>query len=131
MAGTVTKVEANIRANGEKFGGKKYTISWTSDASGDATIAISQMNGWLVKVVTDPGSTAPTDDYDLTLVDENSLDALASTGLNRDTTNTEQVYNVMSGAVVPIFLSGDHTFTIANAGNAKVGVAVLYVVNHL
>ena len=130
MAGTLVVTNSNIRAGGSTNGGVKHSITWTSDASGNADVALP-MNGWLVKFVTDPSATAPTDDYDITLVDENGIDALTGLGANRDTANTEQVYPLVSGAATPIFLSGSHTFTVANAGNAKSGVAVFYVLNSL
>ena len=131
MAGTVTLTQTQVRAAGAGRGITKYSFDWTSDASGNATCAVPNMQGWLVKLVTDPGATAPTDNYDITLVDENSIDALAGTGADRDTANTEQVYTVATSAQTPIFLSGAYTFTVANAGNAKVGVAVFYVLESL
>lgn len=129
MAGTLTVTQTRFQAG--KGYGNKFSIAWTSDASGNADVSVPNMNGWLVKLVTDPGATAPTDNYDITLVDENSIDALADTGLNRDTANTEQVYTLASGAQTPIFLTGTYTFTVANAGNAKQGTAVFYVLESL
>jgi hypothetical protein len=106
-------------------------ISWTSDGSGDFTEAL-ELNGWLVKVVTDPdGTDAPTANYDITLVDENSVDAANSLLINRHTSTTEEVYTLVSGAATPILLSGDHTFTVANAGDTKAGVCKLYLVSEL
>lgn len=131
MAGTLTVTrDPRVMPNSGKVC-ERIVVDWTSDASGDADVSIANLYGWLVKIVTDPGATAPTDDYDITLVDENSVDALASLAVNRDTANTEQVYPVASGANVPIFLCGTHTFTIANAGNAKVGRTVLYIIESL
>jgi hypothetical protein len=104
-------------------------VDWTTDASGDATVSLS-LNGYLMKVVTDPGATAPTDDYDITLV-QNGIDAAAGTLANRDTANTEQVYPVATNAQTPIFLVGSHTFTVAAGGNAKVGTAYLYLIQSL
>jgi len=104
-------------------------IDWTSDASGNADVAVT-LNGYLIKAITDPGSTAPTDDYDITLV-QNGVDAAATLLTNRDTANSEQVYPLVSGAATPIFLVGSHTFTVANAGNAKVGTAYFYLIDSL
>ena len=131
MAGTLTVTRDPRRMPNTNKTVERIVIDWTSDASGNADVSIPGLYGYLLKMVTDPGSTAPTDDYDITLVDENSIDALAGAGANRDTANTEQVYPVASGAATPVFLCGTHTFTVANAGNAKVGRAVLYVVEDL
>lgn len=131
MAGTltVTRDPRVAPACGKPI--ERIVVDWTSDASGNADVSIANLYGWLVKIVTDPGSTAPTDNYDITLVDENGIDALAGAGADRDTANTEQVYPVASGGQTPVFLCGTHTFTVANAGNAKVGRAVLYIVESL
>lgn len=131
MAGTlvVTRVPRVNPNNAQPI--ERIVIDWTSDASGNADVSISNLYGWLVRLVTDPHATAPTDDYDITLVDEDSIDALGGAGANRDTANTEQVAPVLSGAANAVFLCGTYTFTVANAGNAKLGKAVLYIVPNM
>jgi hypothetical protein len=107
--------------------GQRYeiiSVPWTSDGSGNYTETVT-LNGWLVKSVTDPGSTAPTDNYDITLV-QNTADQLAGALVDRDTANGETVIHA-----APILLVGDHTFTVANAGSAKVGTAYFYLVESL
>lgn len=126
MAGTVTVTRDPRRSNSGGGIIEKIKIEWTSDASGNADSSITGLYGWLVKVVTDPVD-GPTASYDITLVDENSSDAAESTLLNRDTANIETVYPAVSGAAVPVLLCGTHTFTVANAGNAKSGVCYLYL----
>lgn len=130
MAGTLTVTRDPRRAPNEGKAIERIIIDWTSDASGNADVSITNLYGFLVKFVTDPAAagSAPTDNYDFTLVDENGIDALDSKGLDRDTSNTEQVYPVATNAATPVFLCGTHTFTIANAGNAKSGRVVLYTI---
>lgn len=129
MAGTVTVTpKPKVSKNGREI--EVYEVAWTSDGSGDATGAFNDVYGWLIKMVTDPGD-GPTDNYDITLVDEYGADALAGAGLNRDTTNSETVYPTPSGSTVPPLLSGDHTFTVAAAGATKSGLAVFYVLECL
>lgn len=132
MAGTLTVTHSSRRGEGGKLV-KKVHVAWTSDASGNADVAIEGLFGYLLKVVTDPdGSAAPTDNYDITLLDENGADAAEGLLANRDTANIETVYPFVSGAPTPVFLAGgSHTFTVANAGNAKSGVAVLYILESL
>ena len=106
------------------FGGSVvvHRIEWTSDGSGDATETV-HIDGEILRVVTDPsGSAAPTDDYDITFVDEDGLDIMAGGLANRDTANTEAV--VPSARVVHY---GDVTVTVANAGASKSGVVKVYV----
>jgi hypothetical protein len=131
MAAAIISYVLTSESFGEENRKRKYVVSWTSATGGAATLSIPDMNGWLIKIVTDPGATAPTDDYDITLIDENSVDALQSLGLNRDTANTESTYTFVSGAPVPIYLSGTHTFTLANAGDEKVGTCTFYMIDSL
>ena len=103
---------------------KLIAVAWISDATGDAVGTTSGVfTGKIQWLVTDPGATAPTDNYDITITDSNSVDVLAAAGANRDTANTEYVASASLGAVVLSKL----TVTIANAGNAKVGAIYLYV----
>jgi hypothetical protein len=124
MAGTVTPTYTKVQG---AFGTHtlKTAVAWTSDTSGDATGTIN-FHGFLIKVITDPGSVAPSDNYDLSLVAD-GIDQLGGLLVDRDTANNELVYPVVSGASTPIFLAGDHTFTIANAGSTKNGVVYFYL----
>ena len=126
---TVTRDPRRSPNTGKTF--ERISIAWTSHTDGAGTVAIPNLYGWLVRVVTNPGATAPTDDYDITLIDEDGLDSAQSLLLNRDTANTEAVNTFATGAPTPILLCGTYTFTLANAGSQKEGVCVLYLVESL
>lgn len=120
MAGSVTITYVG-------FDTVKYVQwAWTSDASGDVsgtdTVALS---GVPLRWVTNPGSTAPTDDYDITVLDDDGID-IANGGLaDRDTSNTEHFIpggNAAPGAAFMGLLS----LVVANAGNAKEGTLRMY-----
>jgi hypothetical protein len=49
------------------------------------------LNGYLLQVITNPGATAPTDDYDITLTTSDGIDAARGLLANRDTSTTEVV----------------------------------------
>lgn len=107
---------------GMPFKVRKHTVAWTSDASGDASQTIT-IDGAIVRVVTNPdGTAAPTDNYDVTLIDPDGVDLLAGEGADRDTANSEQIFPSNTP-----FHNGDVTVTIANAGDTKEGTVVLYV----
>lgn len=121
---------------------RKILVDWTSD---DTTGAVSgttkKIVGTLIKGVTDPGATAPTDNYDINITDEEGLDVLlpcrtaGNLGdlMNRDTANSEQVYfAVLSNDASPLATSiqpvvcDKLTVAVTNAGNSKLGQLILY-----
>lgn len=131
MAGTVTVSPKPVTTpQGEFY--QKIQIDWTSDASGNATGTV-KLYGYLLKVNTAPGAAAPTDLYDITLIDPDgtSLDALTGLVVDRSSTLSQVKYTTATSNSVPIFLAGDYTFTVANAGNAKNGTAWFYLVDVL
>lgn len=110
---------------------RKVSYSWTSDGSGNATVTAS-FAGIILRVVTNPGVTAPTDDYDVTLVDPDGADLFVGRGANRDTATTEHFCpgvafsDGTTASIMPVAFVGNATLTIANAGAAKEGTVVIY-----
>jgi len=105
---------------------KTVTWEWTSDASGDVSGTDTKiLNGIPLRFVTNPGSTAPTDDYDIVINDPDSVD-IASGGLgNRDTSTSEQF--IPGGDADPgAAFEGVLSLVVSNAGNAKEGKLVMY-----
>lgn len=126
MAGTVTVTYGSQQLNG---GGKlkSVTVAWTADAA-DASVpntSLENLKGRLLKAITNPGATAPTDNYDIKLLDnlDTTADALDGLLMDRDTANTE----VELPAVPPV-LAGDYTFNLTNnAVNSATGVLILLI----
>ncbi len=96
-------------------------ITWTSATDG-SVVQSFDIDGAIMRMVTNPGATAPTDDYDITLVDADGVDLLAGEGANRDTSTSEQVFPTNN----PLH-NGLVDFTIASAGGEKTGTCTLYV----
>ena len=111
------------------------TTSWTGDdATGAVPDAAIEMHGYILKVVTNPGSTAPTANYDIALEDpeDNALDALGGLLANRHTSTTEQVYPAVTGAATPIFVSGTYNVSVSNNSvNSATGRIIFYLVDEL
>jgi hypothetical protein len=111
-------------------------IAWTSDASGNVTVALDPIYGFLAKVITTPGGggVAPTS-YNLKLLDSldtlGALDALAGSCATRSATVTEQKQPIIASGIIPVLLAGSYTFSIDTAGNAKQGTAFLFLVEKI
>lgn len=105
--------------------------SWTSAADGSYTKTI-HISGVILRVVTNPGATAPSDNYDMTLVDDHGVDLFGGQGMNRDTANSEPfcpgcpLGDGTTTSVLPVAYKGSATLTIANAGNAKQGAVSIF-----
>jgi len=113
---------------------KVLTMTWTADAAAATvpdTVTSDNIDGYIIRVVTDPGATAPTDNYDITLTDANGVDVMGGTLADRDTANTEQTFPVLdsgTGATGPAFVAGTLTLTITNnAVNAATGAVIIYI----
>ena len=122
--GTVTVTEETFNSV------KKIKFAWTSEDgganAGKATkTTVNAYSGEIIRLVTIPGGApnAPTADYDVAVNDEDLTDVLMGAGVNRHTSNTEQVLASSLGCVANDKLS----LSIENAGNAKTGTTILYI----
>ena len=117
--GTVTVTTTDLRSM------KKYTIAWTSDASGDASgTTFTPTRGRILEIHFIPGATTPTDLYDVVVRDVNAVDLSIGGGANcsNAATRIAQLYP-------PVVANGVSTVevVVSNAGNAKTGTVVVYV----
>ena len=124
-------------------GDNKIEINWTADTGGDAgkvtcdicaeynsvnsryginSIQPSKLTGFIRKIVTNPGSTAPTAAYDITLLDADGVDVAGGTLADRSATLSESVVPAQ-----PIYVDSELTLTITNAGDSKIGKITLYM----
>ncbi len=128
-----------IDGAGIPCGIKRIICDWVSDASaGTASGTTRKIVGELIKGVTDPAASTsdPTDNYDITITDEKSVDVLAACkkGLaDRDTANNEQQYFLILNDDTSALSTAKHpvvcdklTVAVAAAGNSKAGQLILY-----
>ena len=100
--------------------------SWTSDASGDVSGTDTKiLSGVALRFAANPGSTAPTDDYDITILDDDSIDIAGGVLTSLDTSTSEQVLTGGDAKDGAAFM-GALSLVVANAGNAKEGVLRMY-----
>lgn len=118
---------------------RKVTGDWVSDDSaGTVSGTTTKIVGRLLKLVTNPSATAPTDSYVIAITDEESQDVLANiqntAGMSdRDTTNTEELYlhllnndGTRIGIAAYPVVCDKLTIAISAAGNSKAGRFILY-----
>ena len=130
MAGTVTQTWYELMHV------NKVVLQVTFGTAGAFTAVEldSPIDGYLLRLTTDPepsgltgsGTVGPTDNYDITLLDDEAYDVLQGLGANRDEANTETVWlyrqlgaeatgdtrNRVPG--IPVSYSDTLTLTIAN-----------------
>jgi len=112
----------------------KVTLDWTSDASGDVSGTHTvYLSGQIERVcfIPDSGGTQPTDQYDVTLEDDNGLDVLQGLGANLSNATATDVVPVVTdgnaGNASPTAIDDKLELKVANAGNAKGGKVILYI----
>lgn len=121
--------------NGRLNGVRKVIIDWVSASDGSVT-ATARVSGTLVKAVTNPGTAAPSANYDIAITDDEGADVLAacqSSLANRHTTSTEQVYFLVLDAAGTPLAQSVHpvvcdtlSVAVTNAGDSKEGRISLY-----
>lgn len=121
---------------------RKVIIDWTSDdTTGAVTATTGKIVGQLLKVVTDPGATAPTANYDIAITDEEGVDVLSGLGgtggtdpslANRHASNTEVVHLVGENSLTDVvtgsqpYVCDKLSVAVTNAGNSKTGQIIIY-----
>ena len=117
------------------IGMRRTVFSWSGNEAGTTTEKIC---GYLIKAVTDPGSPAPTDNYDIAITDDLGFNVLTNCDDNladRDTSNIEEVHffqkdSALANTSRPPAVCSTLTVTITNAGSGA-GVLYLYWVGQL
>ncbi len=132
--GTVAITYSNIFVDNQRTR-TILTISWVADAAAatvpSTTIPYQVANrynvmGWyLYSAETNPGSMAPTDNYDIVINDADSVDISGGLLANRDTANSEIVNIGTSSHGYPV-VRGDLTFVLSNNSvNSATGTCIL------
>lgn len=109
------------------------TVNWTAAGDGSFTACTlpgmsATTFGQIIAVETDPGGTAPTNLYDITLTDAQSNDVMGGSLANRSTTATQRAAPLLtSGTEWPAPFYGTLTLNITNnAVNAATGSVRVY-----
>jgi hypothetical protein len=114
-AGTSAITSVTPYANGWT----KVLVTFTADATDGTVPSLNILgfdNQWLCQIVTNPGTTGPTDNYDIYLKYDGA-DLLGGAGVDRDTANTEIAYPIIdsvSGQRACVPVPGTLVFSLAN-----------------
>jgi len=106
-------------------------IIWTAHTDGSYTSYLIKqaINGTLYRVETDPGTTAPDDNYTVALTNEGGMDIMGGTMADCDTANTERwsPYNAGSAQYGAEPVIGRLTLSIAdNTVNGATGTIKIF-----
>lgn len=72
----------------------------TDTADSDGVYFTDKIKGYhIVEVRTNPGTTAPTDNYDIVINDHNGIDLMGGQLANRDTTTSEAAYPAIAAGI--------------------------------
>lgn len=129
MAGEFTETHDDSRTV------KCLILAWTCSAGGavSGTATARKISGVILRVTTIPAD-GPTDNYDVTLEDEDGIDVLQGFGADRDTTNAETFTPLVSTTLVgnpvamgtPVAVNSTLELIVANAGASKSGTVRVY-----
>ena len=113
----------------ETYGSVK-SVKWVWVAGTGGTVlqactTTAFYSGQVLFFVTVPsgGATAPTDNYDCTIIDKNGVDILADAGMNRDTASTESILAASLGTCANSQLE----LNVSAAGSAGKGTVYLWL----
>lgn len=126
---TQSKTEVPYR---DEHGIIKVLIEWLADDT-DGSVPDTVCNDinihgrYCILGVTDPGTTAPSADYDITIVDEYGCDIFGGKLADRSATLSEQEMPLIGTAYDGRVVTGTITFKLANNSvNSAVGKCALY-----
>ena len=89
-----------------------------SDGSFPATAITEKISGYLIHIITNPGTTAPQSNYDITLVeDKGGIDVSQGAGANRHASNSELAVIVYDSTSLHPVVSKDDTLTVTITNN--------------
>jgi hypothetical protein len=129
--GTVT-VKRGTTPNGMET----VLFTWIAN-SGGTVPATSTLGNWpsynagcISKVNTNPGSTAPTDNYDITLTDSDGIDLMGGELANRDTANSEVAVPKVDTVFGCVVVTEAFTLNISgNSVDSATGTVTVYIIN--
>ena len=126
MAGTITEALTSGRPPV-----KVITLTCTADSSDGSypatalsNIPHGEIGGRLLQIATDPGSTAPQANYDVTVTEAGGADLLLGVGANRHTSSSEVAIIESNGASAVYAGTDTLTLNITNNNVNSAGITI-------
>lgn len=128
MAGTIAQSHAKFG----KIGVVRFTCTAdAADGSFPSTTLDEDFEGLLLAFETNPGSPAPTTNYDIAITDAEGCDVLGGVGANRHPTLTEKVAVIFADTSMYPPVDKTDVLTLAITGNAVnsavIGIKLYYL----
>lgn len=104
--------------------------AWTAHTNGAVSPATSttDIDGYIFLIVTNPGATAPTNNYDLTITCADGEDILGGNGANRASVASQRVRPTISSQAGDSFCEGAATLNVSNNSvTSATGVVKAYI----
>lgn len=98
-----------------------YLLSLTANSSGAVTVPKIELAGRILGITFAPGSTTPTDAYDLTLLDPDGLDAFRGLGANLSKWGPQHFVPLDGNGTTTntaVAVSGRYTLSAINMGSS-------------
>jgi hypothetical protein len=128
-----TRSESKSYTDGSQFGSIRTIIFTCTGDSSNGTFPAEEFTSsslnfikgfYLYKVITNPGSAAPTDNWDFTITDSDGVDLMGGNGANRHTTTSQSVYPLIGSQPFAQPYLGD-TLTLNLSGNSVVSATLV------
>ena len=109
------------------------TVSWVAGTGAEVgtvpATALPTFQGWVFQFITDPGATAPTTLYDITLPDADALDVSGGTLMDRSATVTQRAMPLVATSTYKAWwVDTALTFTLTNNSvSAATGTLKIYI----
>lgn len=109
------------------------TVSWVAGTGAEIgtvpATALPTFQGWVFQFITDPGTTAPTANYDITLPDVDGLDVSGAQLMDRSATVTQRAMPLVATSTYKSWwVDTALTFTLTNNSvSAATGTLKIYV----
>jgi len=121
---------AVIKVDTQRGPDRKFELSWSTTDGTVTDYNLPSFCGFVVLGVIDPGTTAPTANYDIAFNDEYGMDIFGGAMENRSATDEEQAVPLIGGAYGSRYVCGQLTLSITNNSAAANGKVVIYVKNN-